>query len=105
MLALPDALVLDFVIYNDRVTIPEGDRKELGLAEGIVKKLVDTLNRGEPTLVFTDRYFTGIKLANHLLEEKIFLIGSIMAIRSGGAVSRLPLDKEVKLGDSAYREN
>lgn len=38
--------------------------KQLGLGASVVKKLVETVGRCDPTFVFTDRYFTGFKLAD-----------------------------------------
>ncbi|KAG0410160.1 hypothetical protein HPB47_012722 [Ixodes persulcatus] len=56
VLAAPDGLVLDYVIYTGKNTVPEEDIKTYGLGGAVVKRLVEPLDAKEiPTLLFTDR--------------------------------------------------
>ncbi|KAH9371321.1 hypothetical protein HPB48_007324 [Haemaphysalis longicornis] len=80
----PDGLVLDFAIYVGKGTVNVEDMQEFGLGGSIIKKLVETLNRDRDTFLFTDRYFTGVKIAEHLVEKSIFRPGTVMANRTGG---------------------
>lgn len=74
--------------------------KQLGLGASVVKKLVETVRRSDPTFVFTDRYFTIYKLGDYLLEKKIFLTGTVMANRTGGVAATMPQDKSMQRGQS-----
>lgn len=85
VLSSSDGLVLDFVIYTGKGTVPEADTKELGLGGAIVKRLLHTVPEEQPVHVFTDRFFTGLKLAEYLLRRNAHLTGTIMANRTGGA--------------------
>lgn len=57
VLSSSDGLVLDFVIYTGKGTVPEADTKELGLGGAIVKRLLHTVPEEQPVHVFTDRFF------------------------------------------------
>ncbi|KAH9382524.1 hypothetical protein HPB48_013125 [Haemaphysalis longicornis] len=70
VMASPDGLVLDFAIYVGKGTVNEEGMREFGLGGSIIKKLVETLNRDRDTFLFTDRYFTVVKIAEHLVEKK-----------------------------------
>ncbi|KAL3219426.1 hypothetical protein MRX96_030440 [Rhipicephalus microplus] len=95
-----DGLVLDFVIYTGKGTVPETDTKELGLGGAIVKRLLHTVPEEQPVHVFTGRFFTGLKLAEYLLRRNAHLTGTIMANRTGGAAPKLPNEKNMKRGES-----
>ncbi|KAH9364546.1 hypothetical protein HPB48_014584 [Haemaphysalis longicornis] len=69
-MASPDGLVLDFVIYVGKGTASVEDMRDFGLEGSIIKKLVETLNGDRDTFLFTDRFFTGVKIAGHLVEKK-----------------------------------
>lgn len=73
IMASPDGLVLDFSIYVGKGTVSDDDMREFGLGGSVVKKLVETLRSDRETFVFTDRYFTGLKTAEHLIEKNMFL--------------------------------
>lgn len=100
VLSSSDGLVLDFVIYTGKGTVPEADTKELGLGGAIVKRLLHTAPEEQPVHVFTDCFFTGLKLAEYLLRRNAHLTGTIMANRTGGAASKLPNEKNMKQGES-----
>lgn len=100
VMASADGLVLDFLIYVGKGTVPDDDMKQLGLGASVVKRLVETGKMCEPTFVFTDRYFTGIKLADYLLEKKMYLTGTVMANRTGGVAATLAPDKSMERGES-----
>lgn len=100
VLSSSDGLVLDFVIYTGKGTVPEADTKELGLGGAIVKRLLHTVPEEQPVHVFTDRFFTGLKLAEYLLRRNAHLTGTIMANRTGGAAPKLPNEKNMKRGES-----
>ncbi|XP_049517035.1 piggyBac transposable element-derived protein 1-like [Dermacentor silvarum] len=51
-------------------------------------------------LFFTDRYFTGFKLGDYLLEEKVFLTSTVMANRTGGVAVTMPQDVSMQRGQS-----
>lgn len=100
VMASPDGLVLDFAIYVGKGTVSVEDMREFGLGGSIIKKLVATLKRDQDTFLFTDRYFTGMKIAEHLVDENIFLTGTVMANRTGGVAAAMPQDRDMKRGDS-----
>ncbi|KAM7313452.1 piggyBac transposable element-derived protein 2-like [Ixodes scapularis] len=100
VLATTEGLVLDFVIYTGKGTVPDHDLKELGLGGAVVKRLLETVPTEQPVQVFTDRFFTGLKLADFLIERNIYLTGTVMSNRTGGAAAKLPSDKEMARGDS-----
>ncbi|XP_049268932.1 piggyBac transposable element-derived protein 2-like [Rhipicephalus sanguineus] len=100
VLSSSDGLVLDFVIYTGKGTVPEADTKELGLGGAIVKRLLHTVPEEQPVHVFTDRFFTGLNLAEYLLRRNAHVTGTIMANRTGGAASKLPNEKSMKRGKS-----
>ncbi|XP_049520990.1 piggyBac transposable element-derived protein 3 [Dermacentor silvarum] len=100
VMASPDGLVLDFAIYVGKGTVSVEDMREFGLGGSIIKKLVATLKRDQHTFLFTDRYFTDMKIAEHLVDENIFLTGTVMANRTGGVAAAMPQDRDMKRGDS-----
>ncbi|KAH9377484.1 hypothetical protein HPB48_006255 [Haemaphysalis longicornis] len=62
VLSSSDGLVLDFLIYTGKGTVPDADMKELGLGGAVVKRLLETVPTDEPVHVFTDRFFYGNKV-------------------------------------------
>nr|AHN53433.1 DDE domain transposase [Nuttalliella namaqua] len=103
VLAAPDGLVLDFVIYTGKNTVPDSDVKELGLGGAVVKKLIETVPPEKPVLLFTDRYFTSLKLLDYLLSRNVYLTGTVMANRTGGVAATLPKDSDMARGTSAQK--
>lgn len=58
ILASKDGLILDFVIYQGKGTVPEDDMKTFGLGGSIVKRLVATINNSNyQHVIYTDRFF------------------------------------------------
>ncbi|KAH7960922.1 hypothetical protein HPB49_024856 [Dermacentor silvarum] len=104
VMASPDGLVLDFAIYVGKGTVSVEDMREFGLGGSIIKKLVATLKRDQHTFLFTDRYFTDMKIAEHLVDENIFLTGTVMANRTGGVAAAMPQDRDMKRGDSHCKQ-
>nr|XP_037286102.1 piggyBac transposable element-derived protein 3-like [Rhipicephalus microplus] len=100
VLASPDGLVLDFVVYTGKNTVDADDSKLYGLGGAVVKKLATTIT-DDRAHIFTDRYFTGLRIMDHLLERTVFLTGTANANRTEGAAANLPSDKAMKRGDSA----
>lgn len=98
VLAARDGLVLDFEIYVGKDTLPKDVMKNLGLGAGIVEKLCRTI-RGSCVL-YTDRFFTSLKLAELLLEKEdgIFLTGTAMTNRIGPVAKKLKNDKALERG-------
>lgn len=103
VLAAPDGLVLDFLIYTGKNTVPECDMKELGLGGSVVKKLTETVPTDKPVLLFTDRFFTSVKLLDRLLQKNIYLTGTVMANRTEGIAATFPKDKEMSRGSSVEK--
>ncbi|XP_040066395.1 piggyBac transposable element-derived protein 2-like [Ixodes scapularis] len=103
VLAASDGLVLHFMMCVGKGTVPDADMKELGLGGGVVKRLVETVNTDEATFLFTDRYFAGVKVADFLLDNNIFLTGTIVANRTNGEAARMPNDRSMKRGESHCR--
>lgn len=99
VLSSSEGLVLDFIIYTGKGTVCEADTKELGLGGALVKRLLDTVPKETQVHVFTDRFFTGLKLGECLLRRNALLTGTIMANRTGGAASKLPNEKNMKRGE------
>lgn len=98
VLAARDGLVLDFEIYVGKDTLPQDVMKNLGLGAGIVEKLCRTIDGS--CVLYTDRFFTSLKLAEHLLEKNkdIFLTGTVMTNRIGTVAQKLKTDKALKRG-------
>ncbi|KAH8032921.1 hypothetical protein HPB51_003798 [Rhipicephalus microplus] len=100
VLASPDGPVLDFVVYTGKNTVDADDSKLYGLGRAVVKKLATTIT-DDRAHTFTDRYFTGLQIMDHLLERTVFLTGTVNANRTKGAAANLPSDKAMKRGDGA----
>lgn len=99
VLAARDGLVLDFDVYVGKNTLPQDVMKSLGLGAGIVEKLCRTISNS--CVLYTDRFFTSVKLADYLIEKKngIFLTGTVMANRTGEAAQKLKSEKQLKRGE------
>jgi hypothetical protein len=50
-------------------------------------------------IVYTDRFFTSLKLADSLLHDKIFLTGTVRSNRIGDVIKKLKNDKAMQRGD------
>ena len=83
VLAARDGLVLNFEIYVGKDTLSADTKKNLRLGAGIVEKLCRTITGS--CVLYTDRFFTSLKLEEHLLEKNsgIFLTGTAMSNRIG----------------------
>lgn len=57
--------------YVGKCTLSMEDMREFRLG-GSIKKLVETLKKDQDTFILTDRYSTGLKIAEHLVEQNIF---------------------------------
>ncbi|KAK9694538.1 Transposase IS4 [Popillia japonica] len=78
VLATPQSLVLDFVIYQGVSTWPSGKLgPELGFDGSVVKRLRDHVNP-RPT-IFMDRYFTTLSLFDYLKSKVIYAVGAILS--------------------------
>lgn len=74
--------------------------KELRLGGSVVKKLTESVPTDKPVLVFTDRFFTSVKLLDRLLQKHVYLTGTTMANRTEGIAATFPKDKEMSRGSS-----
>ncbi|CAK1595020.1 unnamed protein product [Parnassius mnemosyne] len=98
VLAARDGIVLDFEIYVGKDTISPEIMKNLGLGGGIVQTLCRTIESS--CVLYTDRFFTSLKLAEHLIanNNQIFLTGTVMTNRIGPVSTKLKPDKELQRG-------
>ncbi|GBP08860.1 PiggyBac transposable element-derived protein 3 [Eumeta japonica] len=99
VLAARDGVVLDFEIYVGSNTLPPQNMADLGLGAGIVKLLCRTVD--ETCVLYTDRFFTSIKLADYLIQNKkdVYLTGTVMTNRIGSVSKKLTTDKQLKRGE------
>lgn len=105
VLASPDGLVLDFVVYEGANTWPGGKPDErLGVGGTVVKILTERLQIGHT--VFIDRYFTTLNLLEYLDGKGITAVGTILLNRLPKNVrAKLKSEKELqKEGRGAYQE-
>lgn len=100
VLASPDGLVLDFLVYTGKNTVTPEDMKLYGLGGAVVKHLSTTVSDQKAHL-FTDRFFTGLSIVDYLTEKQMFLTGTVNANRTQGAVGNLPSDRSMNRGESA----
>lgn len=91
--ANPDGLMLDFRIYVGSETFRDV-QSELGLAAKAVLCLSGTLPRG--SVIYCDRYFTSIGLAEALLGHGIMCTGTVMKNRVSSISKNLPSDSDMK---------
>lgn len=89
---------------QEKNTVPEEDVKTYGLGGAVVKRPVESLDAKDiPTLLFTDRYFTGIRIIEHLAEKNIFLTETVVAHRTDGAALTFSKDKGMSRGTSMQK--
>ncbi|KAK9717947.1 Transposase IS4 [Popillia japonica] len=81
VLATPDGLVLDFIVYQGLKTWPAGKPEpKLGIGGSVVKALATNVQPGHT--VFMDRYFTNSRLLEYLgSERRIYAVGTILTGR------------------------
>ncbi|CAL1278056.1 unnamed protein product [Larinioides sclopetarius] len=98
VLSARDGLVLDFAIYDGKGCVPAEDLKTLGLGDGIKKRLAESIPKNLNHVIYTDRYFAGVAIAEHLLQNKIFLTGTVQCNRIGTAQEKLLNDQMIQRG-------
>lgn len=95
VLANPDGIVCDLVIYQGDTTFPEESAAGFGLGESAVINLTKTLVPGH--ILYFDRYFSSLKLAQELNERGFKCVGTLMKSRIPKPLQEvLPEDKELK---------
>ncbi|GFY10012.1 piggyBac transposable element-derived protein 3 [Trichonephila clavipes] len=103
VLAAPDGLVLDFLIYTGADTVLVEDKQLYGLGGAVVKHLVGTIPTAKVTHIFTDRYFTGLAILDYLVSRNIYLTGTVMTNRTDGVAGSFPKDIDMERGSSVSR--
>lgn len=78
ILANPNGLVCDILVYQGNTTFEESQIKR-SLCENVVLKLTETLVPGH--IIYCDRYFTTFKLIDELLSRGFRCAGTIMKNR------------------------
>jgi hypothetical protein len=92
VLASPEGLVLDFVIYQGETTFkPMPPHLKLGLGGSVIVHLCDALSPG--TNLYCDRYFTSINLIDVMLAKQVYVTGTVMKNRITAAVAKMSDDK------------
>lgn len=92
VLASPEGLVLDFIIYQGETTFkPTPPHLKLGLGGAVISNLCDSLAMG--TNIYCDRYFTSINLIDFMLTKQIYVTGTVMRNRIAAEVAKLSNDK------------
>lgn len=72
VLANPDGLVLDFVLYQGTASFhPVMTEPKLGVVGLVIAHLSETLPKG--TRLYCDRFFTGIPLIQYMLTKEIYV--------------------------------
>lgn len=95
VLANPNGIVCDFTVYQGDTTYPEDRAAGFGLGESAVLNLTRTLVPGH--VLYFDRYFTSVKLAEELIRRGFQCAGTIMKNRIPNALkTELPDDREMK---------
>ncbi|KAH7941254.1 hypothetical protein HPB49_011349 [Dermacentor silvarum] len=79
-------------------TVCEDEMKQLGLGASVVKKLVDTVGRCDSMFVFTDRYFTGFKLADFRVEKYLTVVLLQQLSMRYGSCPRLDETEPLSIG-------
>lgn len=79
ILANPDGIVCNMVIYQGQFTFPTYKDAGYGLGESAVLHLTEILAPG--TIVYYDRYFSTVKLATELISRGLKCAGTIMKNR------------------------
>lgn len=94
VLATPNGIVLDFVIYQGKNTFASSDSKDKsGVGCSAINYLSQTLLPG--THIFCDRYFTTTALIEYLRTKHIYVSGTIMKNRIGEASVAVADDKSL----------
>lgn len=94
VLATPEGIVLDFVIYQGKNTFASSDSMcKSGVGCSAVTYLSQTLLPG--THIFCDRYFTTTALIEYLRTKNIYVSGTIMRNRIGEATVAIADDKSL----------
>ena len=76
VLASPSGEVLDFEIFQGKNAFPDANASQLSIGGLAVLRLTQTVPPN--TSLFVDRYFTGVRLQDALLEKGITVTGTIM---------------------------
>ncbi|GFY38232.1 piggyBac transposable element-derived protein 3 [Trichonephila inaurata madagascariensis] len=104
-LAVPDGLVLDFLIYTEAGIVPVEDKQLYGLGGAVVKHMVGTIPTAKITHLCTDRYFTGRAILDYLVSRNVYLIGTVMTNRTDGATGSFPKDTDMERGSPVSRRH
>lgn len=94
VLANPQGLVLDFVIYQNSQQFQVGavpNEYRIGIGGSVIVHLCETLSTG--SRLFCDRYFTSLGLIQYLHEKKIYVTGTVMKNRIS-APMKLVIDEK-----------
>ena len=92
VLASPEGLVLDFVIYQGETSFkPIPKHLKLGLGGSVIVHLCDSLSSG--TNVYCDRYFTSINLIDFMLTKQIYVTGTLMRNRIPVVIAKMATTK------------
>lgn len=76
VMANPNGIVCDFIIYQGKTTFPEEISQGFSLGESAVLYLSRSLVPGH--VIYIDRYFTTVKLAEELINRGLRCSGTIM---------------------------
>ncbi|GFU06178.1 piggyBac transposable element-derived protein 3 [Nephila pilipes] len=98
VLAAPDGLVLEFLIYLEADTIPVEDKQLYGLGGVVVKHLVDTIPTPKVTYLFTGKYFTELVILYYLVSRNVYLTGTVMTNCTDGVAGSFPKDTDMERG-------
>ncbi|XP_076842062.1 piggyBac transposable element-derived protein 3 isoform X2 [Brachyhypopomus gauderio] len=94
--ATPEGIVLDFEIYQgvDALLGHVEEPGDLGLEILVMDRLSQTLHPN--TNIYCDRFFTSIKVMEHMMKKQMYVTGTVMKNRVAAAVQKLPTDKRMK---------
>ncbi|GBN03609.1 hypothetical protein AVEN_201866-1 [Araneus ventricosus] len=90
-------LVIDFIIYDGKGCVSPEDKRNYVLGGGMVKRL-SAIPQDATHVLCTDRYFTGIKFAEYLLDN-IYMVGTINNNRLSNAQNKLKPEKDLNRGE------
>ncbi|XP_049853450.1 uncharacterized protein LOC126334834 [Schistocerca gregaria] len=71
ILETSEGLVLDFIIYTGKGTVPDTELKEIDLGASVIKLLTVTVPNNGQHVIYSDRFFTDIKSIELLLSNNI----------------------------------
>jgi hypothetical protein len=98
VLSNTDGLVVDFTVYQGYTTYPELEKSGFTLREKAVLSLADSLVPGH--IIFFDRYFSTVRLANELIKRGIGCTGTLQSNRvPADATTVLVEDSVIKICD------